>query len=191
MPDSQPLTKSNVTTLLLRAQKGDRLATEELFPVVYEELRALAARYVSQESAAYTLQATALVHEAFIRLVGPGDSSWENRRHFFGAAAKAMRRILMDHARAKRRMKRGEGVKPCSLEDQDLGVDGINLDLIALNDAVERLTQADPPKGQLVELKFFGGLSMEEVSQVMGTSRSTVNREWRFVRAWLYRELAG
>jgi RNA polymerase sigma factor (TIGR02999 family) len=191
MPDSQPPTETNVTTLLVRAQTGDRVATQELFPLVYEELRTLAARYLSHESAAQTLQPTALVHEAFLRLVGPADSSWENRRHFFGAAAKAMRRILMDHARSRRRMKRGDGVKPSSLNDEDLAIDGISLDLLALDEALERLTQMDPAKGQLVELRFFGGLSMEEVSKVLGASHSTVARDWRFVRAWLHRELAG
>jgi len=183
--------ESNVTTLLGRAQEGDRLATEELFPLIYEELRTLAGRYLSKESAAQTLQPTALVHEAFIRLVGPNDSSWENRRHFFGAAAKAMRRILIDHARAKRRMKRGEGIKPSALNEDSLCVEGVNVDLLALDEALERLGQVDPAKGNLVELRFFGGLSMEEISQVLGTSLSTAAREWRFVRAWLHRELSG
>jgi RNA polymerase sigma-70 factor, ECF subfamily len=191
MRDSQPSTGGTVTTLLVRAQKGDRLATEELFPLVYEELRALAARYLAQESAVLTFQPTALVHEAYIRLVGPGDTSWENRRHFFGAAAKAIRRILADHARAKRRMKRGEGAKPLSLDDANLSIDGVDLDILALDEALEKLAALDPAKGDLVELRFFGGLSMEEISQARGTSLSTVAREWRFIRAWLYRELTG
>lgn len=189
MSDSHPLTGKNVTTLLVRAQRGDRLATDELFPLVYDELRSLAAQYLSQESAAQTFQPTALVHEAFIRLVGPGEISWENRRHFFGAAAKAIRRILIDHARAKRRMKRGGGDKPLSLDDVNLSVEGANLDIIALDEALRKLATLDPNKGNLVELRFFGGLSMEEISQATGTSLSTVAREWRFVRAWLYREL--
>lgn len=191
MPDSQSSSESNVTTLLVRAQKGDRLATDELFPLVYDELRSLAAQYLSQESAAQTFQPTALVHEAFIRLVGPGDTSWENRRHFFGAAAKAIRRILIDHARAKRRMKRGSGIQPQTLDDANLSVEGVNLDILALDEALKKLTTLDSTKGQLVELRFFGGLSMEEISRATGTSLSTVAREWRFVRAWLHRELTG
>jgi RNA polymerase sigma-70 factor, ECF subfamily len=191
MPDSLPQTNRDVTSLLVRAQKGDCLATEELFPLVYDELRALAARYLSQESAAQTLQPTALVHEAFLRLVGPGETSWENRRHFFGAAAKAIRRILLDHARGKRRMKRGGGARPLSLGDADLSVEGISLDLLALDEALNNLAKLDPTKANLVELRFFGGLSVDEISQAMGSSPSTVAREWRFIRAWLHRELTG
>jgi len=192
MSDSQPLGGKNVTMLLVRAQKGDRLATEELFPLIYEELRSLAAGYLSREFAAQTLQPTVLVHEAFIRLVGPGEVSWENRNHFFGAAAKAIRRILVDHARARRRMKRGGGVRPLSLDDAgDLGIDGVDLDFQALDEALVRLAELDPNKGHLVELKFFGGLSMEEIGQVLGASPSTVAREWRFARTWLHRELTG
>lgn len=191
MSNSQAQTGGDVTTLLVRAQKGDRLATEELFPLVYEELRSLAARHLSQESEAQTLQPTALVHEAFIRLVGPGDSSWENRRHFFGAAAKAIRRILIDHARAKRRMKRGEGARPSPLNDADVCVDGMNLDILALNEALERLGALDPTMANLVELRFFGGLCMEEIGRATGVSQSTLARTWRFARTWLYRELTG
>ncbi|HKQ48395.1 MAG TPA: sigma-70 family RNA polymerase sigma factor [Phycisphaerae bacterium] len=191
MPESQPLTGGDVTTLLVRAQKGDRLATEELFPLVYEELRTLAARHLSRDSGAQTLQPTALVHEAFIRLVGPGDSSWENRRHFFGAAAKAIRRILIDHARARRRMKRGEGVRPSPLNEADVCVDGMNLDILALNEALERLGTLDSNMANLVELRFFGGLSMEEIGLATGVSPSTLARTWRFARSWLYRELTG
>jgi RNA polymerase sigma factor (TIGR02999 family) len=191
MPEGQPLTQSTVTTLLIRARQGDRLATAELFPVVYEELRGIAAQYLTKESAAQTLQPTALVNEAFIRLVGPSETSWENRRHFFGAAANAMRRILMDHARAKRRMKRGAGVKPACLDEAEVGVNGVDLDLLALDEALKRLAQADPAKAQLVELRFFAGLTLEETSQLQGVSLSTAARDWRFVRAWLHRELSG
>lgn len=191
MPNSQPQTSGDVTTLLVRAQKGDRLATEELFPLVYEELRQLAARHLSRESAAQTLQPTALVHEAFLRLVGSRETSWDNRRHFYGAAAKAIRRILIDHARAKRRIKRGEGVRPAPLEEADLCVEGMNLDLLALDEALSRLATLHPSMGHLVELRFFGGLSMDEISHAMGVSPSTLAREWRFARAWLHRELSG
>jgi RNA polymerase sigma factor (TIGR02999 family) len=175
---------------LLGESKGDRLATEEPSSGL-RELRSLAARHLSQESEAQTLQPTALVHEAFIRLVGPGDSSWENRRHFFGAAAKAIRRILIDHARAKRRMKRGEGMRPSPLNDADICVEGMNLDILALNEALERLATLDPTMANLVELRFFGGLSMEDISCATGVSLSTLARTWRFARTWLYRELAG
>ncbi len=188
--EPQPLLARNVTTLLARAQSGDRRATDELFPLVYQELRELAARYMSQESAAQTLQATALVHDAYIRLVGPGETTWENRRHFFGAAARAMRRILIDHSRAKRRMKRGEGARPSSLDGMDLGVEAIGPDLLALDEALERLMQSQPAIGQLVELRFFGGLSMEEIGLITGSSASTLARQWRFARAWLHRELS-
>jgi RNA polymerase sigma-70 factor (ECF subfamily) len=181
-----------VTSLLGRAQGGDRGATDELFPLVYEELRRLADRFLSGESANETMQPTALVHEAYLRLVGPTASSWENRAHFFGAAARAIRRILIDRARARRRLRRGEGRRPVPLEDLDVaGVDVPRLDLLALDEALVSLASVDPQKSRVVELRFFGGLSEEETAEALGLSASTVTREWRFARIWLHRELCG
>ena len=190
MSESPNSAGRDITMLLARACDGDRLATEELFPLVYGELRSLAASHLSNEASVHTLQPTALVHEAYLRLVGPGETSWENRRHFFGAAAKAIRRILIDHARAKRRMKRGGGARSEPLDDEHLCAPGPELDLLALDEALERLAGLDPEMANLVELRFFGGMSMEEISQATGASLSTVARDWRFARIWLHRELS-
>jgi len=179
-----------VTGVLIRIRGGDRLATQELFPLVYDELRLLAGKYLSRESAAFTIQPTALVHEAYIRLVGPGDSTWENRRHFFGAAATAIRRILTDHARAHRRAKRGAGVRPLPIDDTRVCVEDSTLDVLALDEVLDRLMQLDPFKAKVVELRFFAGLSMDEIGRTLGASPSSVAREWRFARVWLHRELA-
>jgi RNA polymerase sigma factor (TIGR02999 family) len=185
----QPEIPQEAAILFGRVGDGDRLATQELFPIVYEELRCLAGQYLERESPPHTLQATALLNEAYLRLVGSGDTSWENRRHFFGAAAKAIRRILTDHARAKRRLKRGSGGRPVPLEDV-VAVKGIDFDLVDLDEALARLANLDARKADLVELRFFGGMSMDEICQTLSVSPSTAAREWRFVRAWLHRELA-
>lgn len=183
--------QSDVTILLDRAGRGDRIATEELFPLVYDELRRLSEQFLAGEAVGHTLQPTALVHEAYLRLIGPGDAPWENRRHFFGAAANAIRRILTDHARAKNRIKRGGEQRRIALDDVNPAAGEADIDLVELDEALTQLATLDPQKATLVELKFFGGLSMEEIARSLGVSESTVAREWRFARAWLHRALQG
>lgn len=185
-PPSAPL----ITGLLLRAEQGDRAATEELFPLVYDELRTLAERYMRDERSDHTLQPTALVHEAYLRLVGPEGASWENRRHFFSAAARAIRRILTDHARARDRRKRGGGRVAEPLSEIADDSNEAPVDVVALDDALTQLTALDPQKAAVVELRFFSGLSLEDTARALGISFSTVAREWRFARIWLYRELS-
>jgi RNA polymerase sigma factor (TIGR02999 family) len=178
-----------VTELLAGAQRGDSAATEELFPIVYEELRRLAAGLIRDEGRAHTLQATALVHEAYMRLVGPEQTPWENRAHFFGAAAQAIRRILIDHARSKLRIKRGSGAKPIPLEDSlALSMEAPE-SLIDLDRALARLAEISPHKAKVVELRFFAGLTVEQTALAMQVSPSTVARDWQFARVWLHREL--
>jgi RNA polymerase sigma factor (TIGR02999 family) len=187
MPSDPPLTE-----LLSRASGGDRQATDDLFPLVYRELRQLADRYLSAEHAAQTLQPTALVHEAYLRLVGPADVGWQSRAHFFGAATQAIRRILIDRARARQRHKRGDGGRPLELEAAaGITVEGPSLDLLALDEALQRLAALDARKARIVELRFFGGLSVDETAAMTEVSPATVAREWQFARAWLHREMSG
>jgi RNA polymerase sigma factor (TIGR02999 family) len=179
-----------VTLLLDRARQGDRQATDELLPLVYEELRRLADRFLSAEQPGQTLQPTALVHEAYLRLVGPASATWENRAHFFGAAARAIRRILIERARARRSLRRGEGQRPLALDEVgDPAALETRLDLLELDEALERLAGLDAQKARIIELRFFGGLSTEETAEALGLSPSTVTRDWRFARIWLHREL--
>ncbi|HYE62795.1 MAG TPA: sigma-70 family RNA polymerase sigma factor [Phycisphaerales bacterium] len=188
-PGPSPHTsRGDVTVLLSRAQKGDRKATEELFPVVYGELRDLAERFLAGERRNHTLQPTALVNEAYLRLVGP-EASWESRAHFFGAAATAIRRILTDHARTRDRLKRGGGKKAVPLENVDVAADDEQHDLIGLDEALTALAKLDEQKSRVVELRFFGGLSIEQTATVLGVSPSTVVRDWQFAKVWLHREL--
>lgn len=191
---------NNVTQLLARAQRGDRQATNELFPVVYDELRQIASGFMANERAGHTLQPTALVNEAYMRLVGPTEVTWENRAHFFGAAARAIRRILTDHARAKGSLKRGGNFERQSLDaiadnvasrvpipGEDTSVDG--LDMVELDAALTRLAEIDEQKARVVELRFFAGLTSEQTAAALGVSLSTVARDWQFARLWLHREL--
>jgi RNA polymerase sigma-70 factor, ECF subfamily len=179
-----------VTELLVRAQSGDAKATDELFPIVYDELRMLAQRFLNGESKAQTLQATALVHEAYLRLVGPNQAPWENRGHFFGAAARAIRRILTDHARERDAQKRGGGQKPVSLDEALVVCAGEPMvDMVNLDAALTRLGTIDEQKARVVELRFFGGLTVEQTALALGTSPSSVARDWQFARVWLHREL--
>ncbi len=172
-----------------RARRGDRAATGELMALVYDDLRRLADRYLSREGRAQTLQPTALVHEAYLRLVR-SDQHWQSRAHFFGAAARAIRRILLDRARARRSELRGGGRARLPIEAaRDVTVGGPRLDFLMLDEALERLARLDEGKARVVELRFFGGLSVEETAEVLGTSASTVARDWRFARVWLHREL--
>jgi RNA polymerase sigma factor (TIGR02999 family) len=178
------------TELLRRAGQSDRVATNELFEVVYDELRRIAERFLDEERPGQTLQPTALVHEAYLRLVGTAHASWENRAHFFGAAAQAIRRILIDRARARGRIKRGNGERVQSLAVAgDLAGTAPSVDLLALDEALARLANVDAQKAKVVELRFFGGLTTEEIAAALGLSLSTVARDWQFARIWLHREL--
>jgi RNA polymerase sigma factor (TIGR02999 family) len=181
---------SDVTRVLSAIEEGDPHAAEQLLPLVYDELRKLAAQKLAQEKPGQTLQATALVHEAYLRLVGPNaPQDWKDRAHFLAAAAEAMRRILIDNARQKRRVKRGGGWQRMSLEDAEAVADAPADELLALDAALEGLAAIDPDKAKLVKLRYFAGLSLEEVAAVLGVSRATASRYWRFARAWLINAL--
>lgn len=182
----------DVTELLSEYREGNREALDRLLPMVYGELRKIAARYMRAEDVSHTLQPTALVHEAYMRLVDQRDVEWQNRAHFFGVAAQLMRRLLVDHARGRNRQKRGGGLQVVPLEDHDVAgpaPDG-GLDLVELDGALDRLAELSPQQGRIVELRYFGGLSIEETAEVLGVSTMTVKRGWAMARAWLHRELS-
>jgi RNA polymerase sigma factor (TIGR02999 family) len=180
----------DVTQLLVQLRSGDKHAVDALMPLVYDELRRIASAHLRRERAGHTLQSTALVHEAYLRLVDQRDVVWQNRAHFFGLASQMIRRILVDHARGVHAAKRGAGIPRLSL-DEALGVPGgRDLDLVALDDSLAALARIDPDQARLVELRFFGGLTLEETAEVMSVSPATVSREWASARAWLFRELA-
>jgi RNA polymerase sigma factor (TIGR02999 family) len=170
---------------------GDRAALDEMLPLVYAELRRLAAFSLRRERPGHTLQPTALVHEAYVRLVDQRDVDWRNRAQFFGLAAEMMRRILINYALEKQAAKRGGGAHRVTLSEVANVFGPLDLDLLALNRAMEQLAEIDPRKSRLVELKFFGGLTIEEIAEVMGISTATVEREWAFARSWLYRTITG
>jgi RNA polymerase sigma factor (TIGR02999 family) len=186
---------SEVTRILSAIERGDPHAADLLLPLIYDELRKLATQKLAQERPGQTLQATALVHEAYLRLmVSDGRASaagqqWDGSRHFFAAAAEAMRRILLDRARDKRRLKRGGGWQRLRLEKIDLALDEPSDDLIALDQALEKLTREDPLCAELVKLRFFAGLTLEETASTLRLSRRTADRYWAFARSWLYNEL--
>lgn len=180
----------DVTRLLAEWRGGNQAALDQLLPVVYDELRRLAAAYLRKERADHTLQSTALVHEAYLRLIGQREVQWQNRAHFFGVAAKMIRRILVDHARGKIAAKRGGAAVKLSL-DEALAVSGKkDLDLVRLDEALHGLANLDPRQERIVELRFFGGLSIEETAEVVGISPATVKREWSVAKAWLLREVS-
>lgn len=181
---------SDVTRLMAEAGKGNRLASAELLPLVYDELRTLAARRLGREAPGQTLQATALVHEAYLRLVGDGSATWENKGHFFGAAALAMRRILVERARRSQAGKHGGGRQRVPLTDLDVAAIENSVDFVALDAALQRMEREDERSARIVMLRFFAGLSVEETAEALGMSPSTVKREWSCARAWLYDELA-
>jgi RNA polymerase sigma factor (TIGR02999 family) len=188
--DASPTRNQALTQLLARAQGGDAKATDELLPIVYDELRSLAAGFLRSEGSAQTVQATALVHEAYLRLVGPDLAKWENRAHFFGAAAQAIRRILVDHARERNALKRGGGRKPISIDEAPTLVVGApNEDMLGVDRALTRLAEIDQQKARIVELRFFAGLTVEQTALALGISDRTVAREWQFARVWLQREI--
>jgi RNA polymerase sigma factor (TIGR02999 family) len=179
-----------ITRLLVDWSNGDKLALEKLTPLVYEELHRLAKRYLRQERQGHTLQSTALVNEAYLKLVGQHSIRWQNRAHFFGIAAQLIRRILVDYARTRHAAKRGSNSPRLSL-DEAIAVPGDDrdLDLVALDDALEGLSKIDPRQGRLVELRFFAGLTVEETAEVLQMSPATVKREWTAAKAWLFREI--
>ncbi|MDP6368681.1 MAG: sigma-70 family RNA polymerase sigma factor [Planctomycetota bacterium] len=173
------------SSLKRRLSDGDRDAAAELLPLVYDELKRLAGRYMQGEASSHTLQTTALVHEAYLRLVDAPDAGWENRGHFIGVAATAMRHVLVDHARAKKAGKRGGGRPKISLEEALVLYEERAIDLIALDEALEKLGQLDAQLARIVDLRFFGGLSNAEVASVTGASLRSVERGWPTARAWL------
>ncbi len=179
---------SNITRILNAIEQGDAQAADELLPLVYEELRLLAAQKMAQESPGQTLQATALVHEAYIRLVGSKDGNWNSRGHFFAAAAEAMRRILIENARRKRRRKYGGEYRRVDIEDVELANEGPSDDLIVLDEALEKLSKKDKVKADLVKLRYFAGLTCAQAAKSLGISRSTAYEHWAYARAWLHAE---
>jgi RNA polymerase sigma factor (TIGR02999 family) len=184
-----PASSQRVSKLLLNWGQGDQGAREALIPLVYDELRRLARRYLRRERPDHTLQSAALVNEAYLRLIRQEHPQWQNRAHFFGVAAQLMRHILVDHARNRAAAKRGAGAPRLTL-DPDIALPRErDVDLIALDDALNQLAALDPQQSRLVELRFFGGLSIEETSVVLGVSPATVKREWATARAWLQREM--
>lgn len=183
-------TSREVTQLLVDWNNGDQAALERLLPLVNSELRKLAGRYMRRESPGHTLQTSALVNEAYLRLIDQRNVQWQNRAHFFGIAAQLMRRILIDHARKANYQKRGGGALKVSLDEAAAVTEARAAELIAVDEALEKLTVMDARKGRIVELRFFGGLSLEETAEVMGVSSPTVQREWRAAKAWLRRMLA-
>jgi RNA polymerase sigma factor (TIGR02999 family) len=176
---------SDITLLLQAASRGERLASEALLPLVYEELRRLATARMAREQPGHTLQATALVHEAWLNLVGDGHQSWENRAHFYGAAANAMRRILISHARRKARTRHGGGLARLNIDDLDLAATAPEENILLLNEAIERLEKEDPEQARIVVLKYFGGLTNVEVAQSLHLSSRTVERQLAFAKARL------
>lgn len=181
----------DVTQLLAKWSGGDQAALDELLPLVYGELRRLASAYLRRERSNHTLQSTALVHEAFMRLVNQQDVQWRNRAHFFAIAAQMIRRILVDYARSQHAEKRGSGAVKLAL-DEAMAVpqaSGTDVDLLGLNDALNRLAELDERQGRIVELRFFAGLSIEETAEVMNLSPASIKREWQTARAWLFREM--
>lgn len=183
------LTVSDVTRILESAQNGDSKAADELLPLVYSELRKLAAAKMAQERPNQTLQPTALVHEAWLRLVGNQNQQWNGRAHFFGAAAEAMRRILIERARRKAAVKRGSGCVHVDLDQVDIAADANSDTLLVVDEALEKLQREDPRAAELVKLRFFSGLTLEEAGEVLGFSERSAKRCWAFARAWLYAEM--
>jgi RNA polymerase sigma factor (TIGR02999 family) len=185
-----PSGSGDVTQLLAHARAGDAAAGEELFQLLYGELRALAGAAMERDRAGHTLQPTAIVHEAWIKLAAPGGLAANDREHFLALAARAIRQVLIDHARGRQREKRGAGREPLSLAGEAVPAGLPEIDVLALEEALERLDRYSPLKARIVELRFFAGLSIDEVARVVGLSASSVDREWSFARAWLAAALA-
>ncbi|HEX8197155.1 MAG TPA: sigma-70 family RNA polymerase sigma factor [Pyrinomonadaceae bacterium] len=189
MTDNEP---KDVTQLLIRLTDGNTQVLDDLLPLIYGELRQLANRYLRRERSDHTLQPTALVHEAYLKLVDQKNVRWQNRAHFFGVAANMMRRILVDHARKHTADKRGGDAEVLPLEEEILVVssDEKSMELLALDEALENLAKIDEQKSRIVELRYFGGLSVEETAEVLGVSPITVKRQWRMAKAWLYGQIS-
>lgn len=181
---------NEVTQLLVSWGNGNKDALDKLIPLVYAELRRLARRYMGRESPGHTLQTSALINEAYMKLVDQRNVQWQNRAHFFAVAAQVMRHILIDHARSRRYAKRGAGARKISLDDTAVLSDERAADLVALDDALTALADLDARKSRIIELRFFGGLSIEETAEILKISPVTVTREWRAARAWLRREMS-
>ena len=179
----------SVSQLLEQWNQGDRGALDKLLPLIYEELRKMAKRYMSRENPGHTLQTTALIHEAYLRLVKQKDKHFENRAHFFGVAAQAMRQILVDYARGRRATKRGGQARPVSLEEAALVTQERAAELVAFDDALQELAKLSARQGRVVELRYFGGLSVEETATVLEVSPETVMRDWKLAKIWLHRAL--
>ena len=182
--------QKQITELLLDWSRGDAAALDQLMPTIYGELRQLASRYLRRERPDHTLQATALVHEAYLRLVDAEQVTWQNRAHFFGIAARIMRQVLVNHALAHQAAKRGGLAQKLSLEEAISFADDREVDLVALDQALKELERLDPQKCRIIELRFFSGLSIEETAEVLGVSHATVERHWRIAKLWLKRELS-
>jgi RNA polymerase sigma factor (TIGR02999 family) len=180
---------SDVTHILKAIESGDRKAAEELLPLVYQELRKLAVHRMSHEPPGNTLQPTALVHEAWLRLVASDQQTWQNRAHFFAAAAEAMRRILIESARRKRALRHGGNQQRLDIDELEIAAPTPNDELLAISDALERFSTLDEPKAKLVKLRYFGGLTIEEAAPILGISRATAKRWWNYARAWLYQQV--
>jgi len=180
---------SEVTVILDAISGGDHNAAEELLPLVYEELRRLAAHKMSNEAPGQTLQPTALVHEAWLRLTGNENVKWDGRAHFFGAAAEAMRRILIDNARRKKALRHGGGQRPLDIQDVEVAAALQDDELLALNDALEQFSAKDPQKAELVKLRYFAGLTLQQAAELLAISEPTAKRHWAYARAWLFREI--
>ena len=182
---------SDVTRILGAIEQGNQKSTDELLPVVYEELRRMATHKMGREPAGHTLQPTALVHEAWLKLVDTPSQSWQNRAHFFGAAAEAMRRILIDRARRKGRQRRGSGVEHIDADNIEIACPTPDDQLLALNEALDRFATREPQQAELVKLRYFVGLTIVEAAHVLGVSEATAKRWWTYARAWLFNELSG
>ena len=186
-----PQVPQNVTQLLIGWGNGDKEALDRLLPIVYDELRRQAARYLRRERVGHTLQTTALIHEAYLRLVDQKNVQWQNRAQFYGIAAQLMRRILVDHARTKKRAKRGGSGIRVSLVEAAAVTKSQDLDVVAVDEALRRLEKIDEQQSKIVELRFFSGLTVEETAEVLNISPATVKRDWSMARAWLHREMTG
>ena len=180
----------DVTQLLVDWGKGDKQALDGLMPLVYDELHRIASRYLRRERQGHTLQTTALINEAYLRIVDQNRVNWQNRAHFFGVAAQIMRRILIDHARSHLYAKRGGGAQKLTLDEAIATPQERDLDLVALDDALTTLAEIDPQQSRIIELRFFGGLTIEETAEALSISPATVKRDWNMARAWLYGEIS-
>jgi RNA polymerase sigma factor (TIGR02999 family) len=183
------LSHNDVTGLLHEWRQGDKHALDKLMPIVYDELRRIAHRYMQKEHDGHTLQTTALINEAYVRLVGQQKIEWQNRNHFFAVTAQVMRHLLIDHARRHNFARRGGGVEHVALDDATMMSSERAVELIALDEALSEFSQLDPRKSRVVELRYFGGLSLEETAEVLDISLMTVRRDWRAAKAWLYRRM--